>query len=77
MPTAAEVAAAVRDIEIQTEDGPQRLGRVVGRIYNRLPSAGELAAAVAAKLPTVPAPDVQRAVEAALRDLTLTVKEKP
>lgn len=76
MPTAAEVAAAVRDIEIQTEDGPQRVGRVLARIYNRQLDPAGLAAAIAAKLPAVPAPDVESAVRAALQDLTLTVKEK-
>ena len=76
MPTVDEIAAAVRDLEIQTEDGPQRVGRVLARIYNRQSRPGGLAAAIAAKLPAVPAPDVESAVRAALQDLTLTVKEK-
>lgn len=76
MPTVDEIAAAVRDLEIQTEDGPQRVGRVLARIYNRQLDPAGLAAAIAAKLPAVPAPDVESAVRAALQDLTLTVKEK-
>lgn len=77
MPTADEIARAVRDIEVDTKDGPQRLGRIVAKTYNRTLSADDLAAAVAKKLPGVPTANLRAAIAEVLAEASITIKEKP
>mgnify|MGYP006331010773 CR=1 FL=1 len=77
MPTADEIARAVRDIEVDTKDGPQRLGRIAAKTYNRTLSADDLAAAVAKKLPGVPTANLRAAIAEVLAEASITIKEKP